>query len=287
MIGRVSRATVHGAVSIVNAVATGKGSALGISLETIAEVELVRGKGIKFLSGKSDDVLIGSVVKSVLPSSIIDEYLIQVKVKSEIPIGFGLKSSSAVSNAVALACSRLANTSVDDFTVLNSAVQASLDAGVSITGAYDDACACYFGGFVVTENSKRKLLKREHAPEELRAVIFLPRHTRRGDVNRLELLSELFEIAFQIAKEGDYWKAMKLNGALLSAALSTKYEATLAAIMAGAISASISGNGPSTAAITNAADAEKIKSVLTSLDGRVLISKVNNVKASVELIDND
>ena len=32
--------TVHGAISIVNAIATGQGSALGISLETCAEVTL-------------------------------------------------------------------------------------------------------------------------------------------------------------------------------------------------------------------------------------------------------
>ena len=34
------KAKVHGAISVVNAIATGKGSALGISLETNAEVTL-------------------------------------------------------------------------------------------------------------------------------------------------------------------------------------------------------------------------------------------------------
>ena len=42
------RATMHGAISIVNAIATGKGSALGISLKVTAEVSLENGQGIKF-----------------------------------------------------------------------------------------------------------------------------------------------------------------------------------------------------------------------------------------------
>ena len=40
-----TKATVHGAISIVNAIATGKGSALGISLETTAEIHLRKGEG--------------------------------------------------------------------------------------------------------------------------------------------------------------------------------------------------------------------------------------------------
>ena len=35
------KAKVHGAISVVNAIATGNGSALGISLETNAEVTLI------------------------------------------------------------------------------------------------------------------------------------------------------------------------------------------------------------------------------------------------------
>ena len=45
---RRARATMHGAVSIVNAIATGNGSSLGISLRVTAEAELGRGRGIRF-----------------------------------------------------------------------------------------------------------------------------------------------------------------------------------------------------------------------------------------------
>ncbi|HVX02603.1 MAG TPA: shikimate kinase [Nitrososphaera sp.] len=278
------RATVHGAVSIVNAIATGNGSALGISLRVTAEVEVARGKGLRFLTGKNDDRLVNNVIKNTLPADTLERNQLIVRLRSEVPIGFGLKSSSAVSNAVALACSRLVSEKVDDHAVLDAAVRASLAAKVSITGAYDDATACYFGGLVVTDNYARKLLKREEAPGNLQAVIFLPRNTPRGDVHKLSDLSDLFTDAFRFAEGGDYWKAMKLNGVLASAALGTSYRPVLAALEQGALAAGVSGNGPSIAAVAYDDEVEDIKNAFLNFNGKVLVSKVNNQKASVEVL---
>jgi shikimate kinase len=278
------RATMHGAVSIVNAIATGNGSALGISLKVTAEVEMTKGKGLRFLTGKNDDRLLNHIIKNTLPAGTLERNQLIVKLRSEIPIGFGLKSSSAVSNAVALACSRLAGEKVDDYAVLDAAVRASLDAKVTITGAYDDATACYFGGFVVTDNYAKKLLKREEAPDNLHAVIFLPRNTPRGEVHKLSDLSDLFTDAFRLAEAGEYWKAMKLNGVLASAALGTTYRPALAALEQGALAAGVSGNGPSIAAVAYDDKVEDIKSAFSKFNGRVLVSKVNNQKASVEVL---
>jgi len=282
---RRARATMHGAISIVNAIATGNGSSLGISLQVTAEAELARGSGVRFLTGKNDDRLVNNIVHNTMPKEIIENNQITIRVKSEIPIGFGLKSSSAVSNAVALACSRLARDDVDDNAVLDAAVRASLDANVSITGAYDDATACYFGGFTVTDNYSKRLIRREVAPDDLHTIIFLPRNTPRGDVHKLSSLSDLFTDAFKLAESGDYWKAMKLNGVLASAALSSRYAPIMAALERGALAAGISGNGPSVAAVAYEDEIDEINSALSKFDGRIIISKVNNQKASVEIID--
>ncbi|AIF84011.1 shikimate kinase [Candidatus Nitrososphaera evergladensis SR1] len=278
------RATMHGAVSIVNAIATGNGSALGISLKVTAEVEMTKGRGLRFLTGKNDDRLVNNIIKNTMPAGTLERNQLIVKLRSEIPIGFGLKSSSAVSNAVALACSRLANEKVDDYAVLDAAVRASLDAKVTITGAYDDATACYFGGFVVTDNYAKKLLRREEAPDNLHAVIFLPRNTPRGDVHKLSDLSDLFTDAFGLAEAGEYWKAMKLNGVLASTALGANYKPVLAALEQGALAAGMSGNGPSIAAVAYDDEVEDIKNAFLKFNGRVLVSKVNNQKASVEVL---
>jgi shikimate kinase len=286
MIARKARATMHGAVSIVNAIATGNGSSLGISLRVTAEVELARGHGVRFLTGKNDDRLVNNIIRDTMPKEMIERNLIIIKVKSEIPIGFGLKSSSAVSNAVALACSGLAKEEeeVDDYAVLDAAVRASLDAKVSITGAYDDATACYFGGFTVTDNYSRRLIRREEAPENLYAIIFLPRNTSRGDVRRLSNLSDLFTDAFKLAEAGEYWKAMKLNGVLASAALGSTYLPVMAAIERGALAAGVSGNGPSITAVAYEDEVEDIKSALSKFEGMIIMSRINNQKASVEAL---
>ncbi|MDP8887478.1 MAG: shikimate kinase, partial [Thermoproteota archaeon] len=153
-----ARAIVHGAVSIVNAIATGMGSALGISLKVTAEAQIQTGHGIKFTAGRNGDRLIKNIIQKTIPKEIIDGNMISINVDSQIPLGYGLKSSSAVSNAVALACSRMAKeVEIDDYGILDVSTRSSLEAKVSMTGAYDDATACYFGGFTVTDNYSRRL----------------------------------------------------------------------------------------------------------------------------------
>ena len=285
---RKVRAIVHGAISIVNAIATGKGSALGISLKVTAEVEFQKGRGMRVITGRNgDDELIKNIIQKTIPKQIIESNMITVKVDSEIPIGYGLKSSSAVSNAVALACSQIEKEDdVNDYAILEVAVRSSLEAKVSLTGAYDDATACYFGGFTVTDNYSRRLVRRERAPENLYAIILLPRNTSRGDVCKLRNLSDIFIDAFRFAESGQYWKAMKLNGVLASAALSSSYIPVMVAMEHGALSASISGNGPSIAAVGYEDAVEPIVDALSKFEGKIIVSKVNNEKANVKIIND-
>ena len=284
---RKVRAIVHGAISIVNAIATGKGSALGISLKVTAEVELQKGHGLRFITGRNGDRLIKNIIQKTIPKETIESNMISIRVDSEIPIGYGLKSSSAVSNAIVLACSQIAREEdINDNTILEVAALSSLEAKVSLTGAYDDATACYFGGFTVTDNYSRRLIRKERAPENLYAIIILPSSSTRGDVRKLRNLSDIFIDAFRFAESGQYWKAMKLNGVLASAALSSSYAPAMAAMEHGALSASISGNGPSIAAVGNEDAIEPIVGALSKYDGEIIVSKVNNEKANVKIIND-
>lgn len=270
---------VHGAISIVNAIATGYGSAMGISLNVKVEIISKRGSGLIFQKG-GGSLMIKKIIYDVLQSKYINNNQLLININSEVPSGMGLKSSSAVSNAVALACISLTNKEISDEFVLNSAIDASLYAKTTITGAYDDSTACYYGGFVTTDNYKRKIWKRENSPTDISAVIFLPNNKKRGDVTRLKLLSDIYLEAFQLAYSGQYWKAMTLNGVLTSALLSNSYTITRMCLENGALAASISGNGPAIAAVVRESEVQKIKSVLSNLDGRVIISRTNNQKAS-------
>ena len=284
------RATVHGAISVVNAVTTGNGSALGISLKVTAEVGLSnegpRVNGLSKIKQK-DRPFIRRIIQRSIPEQVIRKQAITVEIQSEIPMGVGLKSSSAVSNAVSLACHRLITEDeeeLDDNVVLNSGIQASVDSKVTITGAYDDATASYFGGLVLTDNHRKRLIAHETAPEDLFAIILIPKYTARGVVSNLGLMSDLFLDAFKLAERKKYWKAMKLNGVLVSAALSYNYKPVKAALQEGALSASISGNGPAVAAVVEEDCMENVKSGLaaSSPDSRIIISKINNQKAQTE-----
>lgn len=270
---------VHGAVSIVNAIATGFGSAMGISLKVKVEINSKKGSGIIFQKG-AGSIMIKKIIYDMLTSKYLNNNQLVININSEIPSGMGLKSSSAVSNAVALACKSLLNREINDDVVLNGAIDASLYAKTTITGAYDDSTACYYGGFVTTDNYKRKILKREDSPNDIFAVIYLPNSNRRGDVTRLKLLSDIYLEAFKLAYSGQYWKAMTLNGVLTSSLISNSYNITRLCLENGALAASISGNGPAIAAVVNEGNVQKIKSILSNLDGRVIVSGTNNQKAS-------
>lgn len=283
MLNTKVRSTVHGAISIVNAIATGYGSALGISLKVRVEVELRKGNGILF-QPEGGTPLLRNIINRSLPKQITKNNLLVIKVDSQIPAGMGLKSSSAVSSATALACTALVENDLDDKIILNLAVRASLDAGVTITGAYDDSTACYFGGIVVTNNYEYELIQREEAPADLYAVVFLPNNNRYGNIRNLYLFSDLFMDAFNLAKTRQYWKAMKLNGLLTASALSGDYKPILTALQRGALSASISGNGPSIAAVTYKEHIDDITQIYDKYNGVTLVSKANNNKASFEVI---
>ena len=281
---RSIRVTMHGAVSVVNAVANGRGSALGISLKVIADLTLSPGKGV-YLQSKQGEKLLNILIRKTLPKTVLLDHAVRIGIKSEIPVGFGLKSSSAVSSAVALAIQRVLGEEIDDVKVLNQSADASIDAGVSLTGAFDDSAACYFGGFVVTDNFSRKIIRREPASENLSAIILLPARVTRGNLFNLYLAPEIFDVAFKMASDHDYWNAMKLNGMAVGALLGSDYTPVISAIKEHALSAGISGNGPSVVAIADSKHLKSLVSSMSSFEGQVLISKVNNQKATVEDFD--
>ena len=273
--------TVFGAVSVINAIATGKGSTLGISLKVKAKITLEPGfTGIS--KNFANDKLVNRIIRSIIPSKVPNNNFISINLTSDIPAGWGLKSSSAVSNAISLAWHKLIKEEIYDRAVLNTAVNSSLWAKVSVTGAFDDACACYFGGIILSDNHYKKLIKREQINNDLWVVIFLPNGIYRGDIMKLKLHKELFNHAFKLAIKGDYWKAMNLNGILLNSILYNNYDPLLCAIENNCLAVSYSGNGPAIAAVVYKDNIDNMKASLQNCDGKLIVSQVNNLKAFVE-----
>ncbi|MGI9566493.1 MAG: shikimate kinase [Nitrosopumilus sp.] len=276
-----AKATIHGAISLVNAIATQKGATLGISLNVEATVEVTPGKGITISSENKSlsSRLINKTVEKIVSKKDLEENKITIILDSEIPTGYGLKSSSAISSAVALACAKIFKPKLTDQQILLAGVDASIESKVSITGAYDDACSCFYGGFNVTDNAKKKRIQFEKGPSNLIVVIFIPKNRKRGNLKQLNILSSIFNTAWELAKKTDYWDAMTINGLATESILNSDTRIVTNLIEKGALSASISGNGPAIAAITKKENEANIKKVFSTLEGSIIVSKVSNKKA--------
>ena len=280
------KAVAYGAITVINAISCGFGAALGIGLKTEASVKLTdrpgRIEGRILSDPEENPILIEKVVSRVLNRfNEQDEHGAYVETRSDIPIARGLKSSSAAANAIALATFSALGNEVDDSTVVNLGVDAAIDAKVTITGAFDDACASYLGGLVVTDNYQRKILKRFNV-EEYSVLIHVPpkkAYTATSNVERMKLIAREVKTAHNSAISGEYWQAMTINGILYSSVLGHDPSITLDALSAGAIAAGLSGKGPAVAAVVSKDHLEKVKRIWERYEGEIIVTKVNHEKA--------
>ena len=276
-------ARVNGAVSLVNAIAIGKGSTLGIDTYVKTKMTVKEGTGI-YITSENKTIssrLINKIIERMIPRKVLEKTRLELDFESDIPTGYGLKSSSAISSAVVLACSKAFGRSMNDEEVLRLGAKVSIETKVSITGAYDDACACYFGGFNVTDNSKMQLIRREIAPKDLQVVIFLPKSRKRGNLMKLKEFKDAFDKAWNLAERSDYWNAAVLNGIATTSILNSDPKLIMRIMEKGALCATISGNGPSMMAIVENKNKNKVQKEFSGMEGRLFVSNINNKKAYV------
>ncbi len=279
--------------TIINAIATGKGSAFGIDLKVKATVELID-DGKKHIVGEVKDHpnvktnLIETCVKNVLDYFELD-YSAKVITETEIPIKSGLSSSSATSNAVVLATFGALGEKIDDKLILDLAIKSSFDEGLTITGAYDDATASYYGGITITDNLNRKIIKRDTFKEKgkekekeknIDVLVLMPNLNKNVDVNRMKLLKNYVEVAFNECLSGNYYNALFLNGILYASALNFPTNIAIEAVECGALTCGLSGTGPSYIALSYNDNTEKVKNTLSKY-GNVIITKLNNKGAEI------
>lgn len=279
----IGKAACRGAATIVNAIATGKGAAFGISLETDAIVELNHGPGEIVLKDSAEGQgLVVGCVKAVASKSKIGNLSGEIRVKSEIPISRGLKSSSAVSNAVVLATARALDSKIQDMELILAGIEESMKAGVTITGAFDDASACFLGGVVITNNRSFTILSRGTIDPELDILVHVPqRRISKASVKDLDFspISERVDHALDLALKGEYLKAMEVNSRAYSKILDVSEDIAELARRKGALGAGVSGTGPATIVVCSRADTPEIQRVLEREEGTVLRAKVNDVPA--------
>ncbi|KAB1196445.1 MULTISPECIES: shikimate kinase [Haloferax] len=276
------RAAALGAGTILNALATGTGSAFAIDAETTATVELDDSDDVRGTIAEAPDADTRLVERCV--ELVVEQYGDgeggTVETESDVPMAAGLKSSSAAANATVLATLDAVGASVgrgpdDDITRIDACrlgVRAAREVGVTVTGAFDDASASMLGGVVVTDNTEDELVARDEPDWDV--LVWTPPEqafSADADVSRCEDVASMANLVAELALEGRYAEAMTVNGLAFSAALDFPTDPAVEA-MPLADGVSLSGTGPSVVAVGDRDGLEQVQERWDARDGETRLT---------------
>ncbi len=231
----------YGGVSAVNALGSWYGSSIAVDLKV--EVKVYEDRN------EIGDPLIRAILEYFRAKYGVPE--LRVEVRSELPPKGGLKSSSAVSTALIGEIAQKFGIDVDPPKL--SAIL-SIKAGVSLTGALDDAVASYYGGVSLTYNKEFKVLKVLNPPDLLAVILVRGNRPRAPNIKEFRKYSKDFEEAFKLAYSGRILEAVRLNGRLVARVMGYDEALLEEAERRGALASGISGNGPSVFALVKEGD---------------------------------
>lgn len=272
------RAVAPAAGTVLNALATGTGSAFAIDLETTATVELTNDGVIDAeISGQpdADTTLVERCVEMTIAdyaeSAGLDGSVVgaRVRTESEVPMASGLKSSSAAANATVLATldALEIGDAVERIDACRLGVRAARDAGVTATGAFDDASASMLGGITVTDNTTDELLAREEV--DWHALVYTPPEqsfSADADVSACERIAPMATLVEELALDGRYGEAMTVNGFAFCGALEFPTGPMIDALP-DVTGVSLSGTGPSYVAVGDQSTLEAVRERWDDRDG--------------------
>ena len=277
------RARAPAAGTVLNALATGRGSAFAIDEYTRATVEL---------STETEEIA-GEVANAPdADTSLIErcvEYVVDahgdvvgmpgvsggtVRTESEVPMASGLKSSSAAANATVMATIDALDVTGrmtrEDMARLG--VMAARDVGVTITGAFDDASASMLGGVTVTDNDTDDVLARDEVDWDV--LVWTPPEqsfSADADVDRCRQIAPMANLVEALALDGDYQRAMSVNGLAFCAALDFDTEPLVEALSQ-VEGVSLSGTGPSFTAVGDRQALEQVREYWDERPGRTMLT---------------
>ncbi len=273
------KAAAPAAGTVLNALATHRGSAFAIDEYTYATVDLFEDdEGIEgHVEGHpdADTDLIETVVEYVLDAHADPEVDgAVVRTESDVPMASGLKSSSAAANATVLATldalDSTGRMTREDMARLG--VMAARDVGVTATGAFDDASASMLGGVTVTDNDDDEVLAREEVDWDV--LVWTPperAYSADADVTRCKYVAPMARLVEDLALEGRYQRAMTVNGLAFCAALGFDAEPLVEA-MRQVEGVSLSGTGPSFVAVGDRPALEQVREYWDQRDGRTRLT---------------
>jgi shikimate kinase len=280
-------AAAPAAGTILNALATGRGSAFAIDMDTTATVELTEDPGVEgSVAGVADpDTRLVEGCVARVTERFGDGQGGRVHTESEVPMAAGLKSSSAAANATVLATLDAlgAAGAVSREQAARIGVSVAREVGVTVTGAFDDASASMLGGTTVTDNESDELLDR--ATPDWDVLVWTPperAYSADADVAACERVAPVAELVADLALDGAFTRAMTVNGLAYCAALGFSPEPIVEALPHAA-GASLSGTGPSFTALGDAAELDPVRERWCDREGEVHLTQTQTAGARTDV----
>jgi shikimate kinase len=270
--------TTSGAVTVVNALATGVGCALAVTLPVRAELDLrlseSRGANRVQLERGSDSELVRETLAVGLsrfsPGEVFSG---ELRVGSQVPPGKGLKSSSAVGGAVLRAVASALRQSRRPEELARLAADVAQEIGLSATGAFDDCLAALQGGMVLTDNTRRMVLRSPPFTLDLRVVLWIPAESHVPSTawqSRFRAEAEAGRGAVEAVRAGRWVEAMTLNTELVERVMGYDYAKLRAELAAhGATMCGVTGMGPTLAVLAPEANLDQVAACLPSDRGEI------------------
>jgi len=271
----LGRGTAYGSCSLLHALGAGYGASLSLDLPAKVMIrdnpdrqEIVDPHGLL-------DAVKTSWVEAGLP---IGEEEYHWMVRSEVPMGMGLKSSSAVAAAAVLALADATKTVLETPQVVELAVRAQIAAGCTVTGSVDDTWAAVTPGWKVVNPQvpiEQGIALEGLWPEpEEWAVFIVERGERTVEINPESFARAQvnFQKALVAIQQGALDTSVTENGR--GVALSTADQAGRKIcndlLVWGARCAGISGSGPSIVFMIPSVNESAIDRILDTLSSRGL-----------------
>lgn len=248
----------HGSVTVVNAMPTGIGATMGVELETVAEFS---GTGdsrrVTIGNDPDEDATMASIcVRRAYESAGVPEPEgWDLRTRSQIPVSRGLKSSSSACNAILEAVFAEIGRDIDPVGLIRLGVQCAREAGVTVTGSFDDACGCGLGGLVKTDNTRDEILDMRDVDGHDVVISVPPFKIRKSTmpVEALRTSAPRLREALEVCMD-DPFRAMTLNGRVISEVQGVDNSVAERAIGMGALGAGMSGSGPAVAIVVARGD---------------------------------
>ncbi len=272
-----------GAVTIVNALPTGFGCAVAVSLPVRADLELRRtaesGTDRVQIDRAADSALVRETLHAGLSRFAQGEgFSGELRLTSHVPVGRGLKSSSAVSVAVLAAVADALSQDRSAVELARLASEVAQEIGLSATGAFDDCLASLQGGLVLTDNSSRTALRARPFDPGLEVILWIPRSVHGASTSYLDRFREHAAAgagAVGAARAGDWPRAMNINTTLVERVMGYQYgELRESLLRAGAFMAGVSGMGPALAAFVTPDTAPGVQARMPDHQGEILRVRV-------------